>query len=348
MPHGITSSSLRDYRMEPLLLIIIGIAPPVGFLAYILYLDRIEPEPMGFIIKILLLGGLVVIPVGLAELALMNLEFFSGSGLSGAAIKSFLLIAPAEEAAKLLLVMLVAWRNRNFNEENDGIVYAGTASIGFAMVENLLYIAQFGIATGIMRAVTAIPLHTFTGVIMGYFIGIARFAPTPGRRKKNIAAGFLIALAFHAVYDTFVLSETPAALLMIPVVIALFIMGIIYLKKGRASSAARWKGVPPEALPVRELPAAPIPAIVPAGVAEALADVPARRRGGYRGVIARIIFSLCGIFWVLVIIGIMSELGSGATDYMDAVAGGIVITAIPLAIAIVLEISHRRRRESPA
>ncbi len=332
--------------MEPLLLIIIGIAPPVGFLAYILYLDRIEPEPMGFIIKILLLGGLAVIPVGLAELALMNLAFFSGTGLSGAAIKSFFLIAPAEEAAKLLLVMLVAWRNRNFNEENDGIVYAGTASIGFAMAENLLYIAQFGIATGIMRAVTAIPLHTFTGVIMGYFIGIARFAPAPGRRKKNIVAGFLIALAFHAVYDTFVLSETPAALLMIPVVIALFIMGIVYLRKGRASSVARWKGMPPEAPPVREPSAAPIPPVVPvAAVAGAPADIHAPRRGGYRGVIARIIFSLCGIFWALVIIGIMSEGGSNAAD---AVAGGIVLTAIPLAIAVVLEISHRRRRESPA
>jgi RsiW-degrading membrane proteinase PrsW (M82 family) len=327
--------------MEPLLLVIIGIAPPIGFLAYILYLDRIEPEPMGFIIKVLLLGGLAVIPVGLAELALMNMAVFSGSGLSGAAVKSFLLIAPAEEAAKFALVMLVAWRNRNFNEENDGIVYAGTAAIGFAMVENLLYVAQFGIATGIMRAVSAIPLHTFTGVIMGYFIGIARFAPTPGRRNRNIAAGFLIALAIHAVYDTFVLSETPAALLMIPVVIALFIMGIIFLRKGRASSARRWGKTPPQ----------PVPAPGASPVSPPAADagpVTAPSRGGYRGVIARIILALCGIFWAMMIIGVLSESGSGTTDAMDAVAGGIVITAIPLAIGILLEVSHRRRRRLSA
>ncbi|MBN2077734.1 MAG: PrsW family intramembrane metalloprotease [Spirochaetes bacterium] len=331
--------------MEPLLLVIIGLAPPIGFLAYILYLDRIEPEPMGFIVKVLLLGGLTVIPVGLAELALMNLAFFSGSGLTGAARKSFLLIAPLEEAAKLALVMLVVWRNRNFNEENDGIVYTGTAAIGFAMVENLLYVAQFGIATGIMRAVTAIPLHTFTGVLMGYFIGIARFAPTPRRTKKNIAAGFLIALVFHAVYDTFVLSETPAALLMIPIVIALFIMGIVFLRKGRASSALRWKGTQSEPAPMPEAPAAPLHTPDVEAVAAA---VPAPSRGGYRGVIARIILSLCAVFWALVIVGIMSDNGSGTIDAMDAVAGGIIITAIPLAIGIVLEVSHRRRRRESA
>ncbi len=332
--------------MEYLLLVLLGLAPPIGFLLYILHLDRIEPEPLGLIAKLLALGGLAVLPVGVIELVLFKLPLFSAGGLAGSAVKSFLLIAPLEEAAKLAVVMIFAWKNRNFNEENDGIVYAGTVAIGFAMVENVLYVVQFGLATGIMRAMTAIPLHTFTGVLMGYFIGIARFASAAPERNVKVARGFFMAYGFHAVYDTFVLSETVAALFMVPLVVALFVMGIVYLKKGKKSSFLRWNSSFHEAgaVPVTLLqPAAPS-SVGPVAIDEEVPPPGAPLHGSYKAVVARILFALCGGFWALLVIGIIQQTGQA----INIVIGGIIISAVPLVVGIVLELSYQRDKAGPA
>ena len=166
--------------MDLLLLVIIAVLPPIAFMLYIHRLDRIEPEPHGLIIKAMVLGAAAVIPAAIVELLLSMIPLFAMGGIIGAALKSFIVIAPVEEAVKLGVVLLFIWNNQNFNEENDGIVYTGAAAIGFALLENIMYVVQSGFGTGIMRAVTSIPLHTFTGVIMGYFVGIAKFAPVPG------------------------------------------------------------------------------------------------------------------------------------------------------------------------
>lgn len=317
--------------MYQLLLVIIAILPPLAFMLYIYRLDRIEPEPYGLILKALALGAAAVIPAALIELSLGMIPVFALGGLAGAALKSFIVIAPVEEALKLAVVLLFIWKNRNFNEENDGIVYTGAAAIGFALLENILYVVQSGFGTGIMRAVTSIPLHTFTGVIMGYFVGIARFAPDAGTRTGAVWKGFITAYLIHAVYDTFVLSATAAALLIIPLVIALFVFGVIYLKKGAALSARRWSASPRAAGSAPET--APIPPAAPS----------ARQGNGvYKVVVSRILFALCGGFWALLAIAMAEKSGGTA----DIIAGGIIITIVPVVIAIILEISHRRHNRA--
>ncbi len=313
--------------MDLLLLVIIAILPPLAFMLYIYRLDRIEPEPYGLILKALALGAAAVIPAALIELSLGMIPIFALGGFAGAALKSFIVIAPVEEALKLAVVLLFIWKNRNFNEENDGIVYTGAAAIGFALLENILYVVQSGFGTGIMRAVTSIPLHTFTGVIMGYFVGIARFAPTAGTRTGAVWKGLIIAYLIHAVYDTFVLSATAAALLIIPLVIALFVFGVIYLKKGAALSARRWNASPRAAESAPDT--APVPPAAPAAP---------QGSGVYKVVVSRTLFALCGGFWALLAIAMTDKSGGTA----DIIAGGIIITIVPAVIGIILEISHRR------
>ena len=161
--------------------------------------------------------------------------------LAGAAAASFLEVAPVEEGVKIAVVLLVAWRRPAFNEENDGIVYMGAAAIGFSLLENIFYVLPGGFGTGIARALTSIPLHTFTGVLMGYFVGLAKFSPTFRARRLNIAAGFILVCLIHAVYDTLALSNSVGVgLLIIPLVIALIIFGVIYMKKGARLSEKRW------------------------------------------------------------------------------------------------------------
>jgi RsiW-degrading membrane proteinase PrsW (M82 family) len=336
--------------MELLFLVILAMAPPTAFLLVIRHMDKLEPEPIGLVIKVLVMGGLAVVPAGIAEMLLLSIPVFKQGGIIGAGLQSFVVIAPIEEAVKLAVVMIVAWRNKNFNEENDGIVYVGTAAIGFAMLENVMYVLQNGLTVGIMRGITSIPLHVFTGVLMGYFVGMAKFAPDPKHLRSKILTGLLIAVAIHAAYDTFVLSETEAAVLIIPMIIALFVFGTIYLKKGKALSEKRWGTAPPlldgEAAPATEAPPASAPSARPVPVAAAVAD--STGSGLYKIVISRILFGFCAFLWFLLIIGIINS----SEKIAEVIAGGIILTFIPVAIGVMLEVSHRnqkkRMRTAPA
>lgn len=324
--------------MDLLILVCIAILPPLAFMLYIHRLDRIEPEPYGLIIKAMLLGAAAVVPAALVELLLGMIPVFAAGGIAGAALKSFIVIAPVEETVKLGVVLLFIWNNVNFNEENDGIVYTGAAAIGFALLENIMYVLQSGFGTGIMRAVTSIPLHTFTGVLMGYFVGVARFTPDPGRRKRTVWKGFIIAYLIHAVYDTLVLSATAAALLIIPLVIALFVFGGIYLKKGVAFSRRRWN----RSAPAEET------APPPATSAQAGAPPESQGSGTYKAVIARILLTLCAGFWALLVIGMMEGPGDTGAGIPELIAGGIILTVIPATVGIILEVSYRRNRKPAA
>ena len=87
-----------------------------------------------------------------------------------------------------------------FNEPFDGIVYAVMVSMGFAALENIFYVFQFGYTTGILRAFTAVPAHATFGILMGFFMGKAKFSPS---KIKNNLLGLGVATIFHGAYDFF-------------------------------------------------------------------------------------------------------------------------------------------------
>lgn len=323
------------------MLVIVAIAPPIAFLAYILRFDRTEPEPLRMILKILLFGALAIIPAALIQLAVLELPLFLSGGITGAALESFLVVAPSEELVKLAVVMIFAFNNRNFNEKFDGLIYTGAAAIGFAMAENIFYVLDLGLTVGIMRAVTSIPGHTFTGVLMGYFVGQAKFSATRAERNSNLFKGFLVAYSLHALYNTFVLSESAAAALMVPLVIFYFIIGIKLLKRGSAESRRHWE------TGIYQHGSESLPTVPTAFVSPAPDTVPLKRktrtRQSVRAVIARTIFVCCALFWLLLIIAIFEETG-GLQAIFDLVAGGVLISAIPLAVGFIIERSHRRGR----
>lgn len=298
--------------MQQLLLVLLAVAPPVAFLVYILRYDRSEPEPLGLVLKMLFLGCLSAVPAVLIEFIFMDLPLLSGSGIAGAALQSFLLVAPVEEAVKLLTVLLFVWKNQNFNQHNDGIVYTGTVSIGFAMAENVLYVLDRGWIIGVFRAVTSIPSHTFTGVLMGYFVGAAKFAPNRAIRVRYLLTGFLVAWLFHGAYNTFALSGTAAALLVVPLVAALFILGSRFLKKGRALSGAKMQSGPP-----------------------APAKTPKRVRRWHK-VVGRVLLVLSGVFWALVVLGLLLDDMTGQ-ETLHTILGTLILTAVPISLGILLE-----------
>ena len=184
------------------LLFLFAVTPPL-FLAYLIYkLDRYEKEPVGVCLRVFFYGCLTVIPVIIIEpivIAFINSLFF----------QIFLGIALVEEYFKFLVVKNYAYKRESFNEPFDGIVYAVIASLGFALVENIGYV--FGSAeeeqllTAIARMFTAIPLHALAGVLMGYFLGKAKFDKF--NEKTLIVKGLLSAIILHTAYDYFLFQD---------------------------------------------------------------------------------------------------------------------------------------------
>jgi hypothetical protein len=136
---------------------------------------------------------------------------------------AFIFVAVTEEALKYWVIKRKAYNHPAFNEYFDGIVYAVVASLGFATFENILYVMDGGLYIGLIRAVLAVPAHALFGALMGYYIGLARFAKHPGEEKLLLRKGILLAIIFHGLYDFLLFTLSPIALFVIPLLLGLFI-----------------------------------------------------------------------------------------------------------------------------
>lgn len=203
-----------------IVLLLLALAPCLFLLWYFYHRDKYEPEPKKKIIKIFLLGAVMVIPAGLLEIGIgSGIDAIAG-GIPHAFIMSFFVIAPIEELLKYFTVKQWIYRSLEFDEVMDGIVYTVAASLGFATVENILYVLQHGIPVAIARAFLAVPGHAFFGVLMGYYIGMAKF--NKEKESRLLFKGILLAVFFHGLYDFLLLTQTALALLVILLIIALW------------------------------------------------------------------------------------------------------------------------------
>ena len=204
-------------------LIIIALAPVFIIAIYIYIRDKYEREPIALLLISLIVGCVITIPVVVIE-GLLSALGQGLMGLASAAWNAFVVAACTEEAFKLLALYLLIWRNRHFNEKFDGIVYASFISLGFAGVENILYVTEGGLSVGITRAFTAIPAHALFGVIMGYQFGLARFYPN--ERSWRFFLALLIPILLHGIYDFILMSGHPSLLFVfIPFLIFLWLFG---------------------------------------------------------------------------------------------------------------------------
>ncbi|WP_439152870.1 PrsW family intramembrane metalloprotease [Winogradskyella sp.] len=183
-------------------LIFCAVAPILAILIYIYIQDKYEKEPAGLLLLSFLFGAIVsiiivsIIYVFTGHFIPITNEF----SLWQQFIQAFIVVALSEEFSKYVIVKYFAQTRKAFNEPFDGIIYAVMVSMGFACTENILYVLQGGYEVAIMRAFTAVPAHATFGILMGYFMGKAKFSNN--RFKLNIA-GLFLAVLFHGAYDFF-------------------------------------------------------------------------------------------------------------------------------------------------
>ena len=198
-----------------LVLLFLSIAPIVIF-ANMIYKRDFDKEPKSILIKLFLCGiGSTFLTLIITKLLVSIVPFFGYSYGELDAIELipyvFIGVALIEEFSKWIFVYKLEYNDREFNHLYDGIVYAAFVSLGFACFENILYVMQSGITTAILRAFLAIPGHLCDGIMMGYYLSMAKLAACNNHKdlsKKNLILSLIIPTIAHGIYDYLIFAST--------------------------------------------------------------------------------------------------------------------------------------------
>lgn len=205
-------------------LFIIAITPAIIGLGAIYLSDRNDREPLKLLILTFLLGALSVIPSIFVEEILVRINVFSG--VAGAFYNAFIVAGFTEEYFKRFMVLKVPYKTSYFNEKLDGIVYGVFSALGFATVENIIYVVftyTNNPFIGLYRGVFSVPAHAIFGVTMGYYLSLSRFDIDKNRKKKNMRMSLIAPVLLHGVFDFILMANIPElTMLFVPYVIFLW------------------------------------------------------------------------------------------------------------------------------
>ncbi|ARI77230.1 glutamic-type intramembrane protease PrsW [Halobacillus mangrovi] len=171
-----------------------AIAPAVAIMTFIYLSKRIELEPLPLIIRMFVIGVIMVFPIMFIQYAFESEGFFQSPFL-----KSVFLAGLLEEFFKWFFLLFVAFRHSDFDHHYDGIIYGVAISLGFATVENIIYLFANGIEIALMRAVFPVSSHALFGIIMGFYLGKAKFSNSNSTLCLFFA--LLIPVSLHSFYD---------------------------------------------------------------------------------------------------------------------------------------------------
>lgn len=190
------------------LAISIALAPTIAIALFIYQKDRYDREPPALLLELFLFGALTVLPVYFIEKLLSFLNPFTG--LLSAFFTAFIVAGMTEEFFKRLVVIRLACRNKSYNEKLDGIVYCVFSALGFATVENLIYVlvrSSNFIYTGVTRGLFAVPAHVMFGITMGYYLSISKFANDERVQNINMRRSYFVPVLLHGIYDFILMSR---------------------------------------------------------------------------------------------------------------------------------------------
>lgn len=200
--------------MEFLIIIAAALLPAILLWGYIWKMDR-KKEPTSLLIKATCYGVLICLPVAMVESMISGVLFGEGgpTTLFGTTVDAFMVAAIPEEAFKLFALHRILKNNLYFDEHFDGIVYAVCVGLGFAGLENILYLfdnADDWLSVAFLRSLMAVPGHYAFAVLMGYYYSVYHFV----NRSRRTRAMILVApVLSHGLYDALLMSASVNAAL---------------------------------------------------------------------------------------------------------------------------------------
>ena len=189
-----------------LLLLAAATLPSMAIAYWIYHQDYHEKEPAKMLLWAFLCGCASTIPAIFFQSYFIDWE--NPQSLYATSLFAFLGVALTEELSKFILFRRFVYPQKDFNEPIDGIVYGVMVGLGFATLENVMYVfnaEQNGFSTALGRAFTAVPAHAAFGVLMGAYVGLAKFFPEKATVYTIIGVG--LAVFFHGAYDFFLMQQ---------------------------------------------------------------------------------------------------------------------------------------------
>ena len=214
--------------MYYLLIFDIAVLPVVVLMIYIYRQDKYQKEPVKSLAKAFI-GGMIAIPLDILLVTFVDLLLENTWFANTVFFSSFMEAGIPEELSKFLIFMLFIWRDKNFDEYFDGIVYATFIGLGFACVENITYVFSYGFGTGVVRALLSVPAHFLFGVVMGYFLSLAKFKPQ--KRGTYLISGLLLAMLAHGLFDWLLMAGNIVSPIVGSILYVAFLVGDIFLWK---------------------------------------------------------------------------------------------------------------------
>lgn len=193
-----------------------AIAPGLALLSYFYLRNQMETEPRRSLFHAFIYGAIITFPILFIQFVLEEEQAFTNPFFINVIFTSSI-----EELMKWLIIFAVVLRHVEFDDPYDGILYGAAVSLGFATVENVIYLLSFGIEQAFVRALLPVSSHALFGVVMGYYYGKGKFS-SEGIQKKFIVLALIAPLALHMMYNSILMLEGNFVYAMVPFMLFLW------------------------------------------------------------------------------------------------------------------------------
>lgn len=221
-----------------LIIVLVALAPCVFWLWIIYKGDRYQPEPKSLVIRTFFLGFAIAIPVAIIESVLYPKSLAQNpTSLAATAYLAFAVAGLTEESGKFFVVRRSMYKSRFFEEPSDGLVYSTAAALGFASLENIVYLFSFGWETILLRGLSSNLAHVLFASLWGYPLALHKLGII--KLKSIVWLGLIAAIIAHGAFDFLLLTESVYSLLAIPFFAGMVVLFIFMMKHANKISPYR-------------------------------------------------------------------------------------------------------------
>lgn len=193
-----------------------AIAPGLALFSYFYLRNQMATEPRRTLFQTFLLGLLITFPILFIQYVTQEEGVITNPFLLDVLFSSTL-----EEFFKWLIIFVFIFRHVEFDDPYDGILYGVAVSLGFATVENIIYLLTYGIDTAFIRALLPVSSHALFGVVMGYYFGKSKFANN-NRSREYLVLSLISPIFLHITYNAILTLEKGWVYLIAPFMIYLW------------------------------------------------------------------------------------------------------------------------------
>ncbi len=184
--------------------IYVALIPSILICLFIYHTDVDEKEPIKMLLSLFFIGALITIPAVFFEQVIISSTKLDYKNVKDCFFLAFLVIGLVEEGYKFLVLLISSWKSKEFNYKYDAIVYGVFISLGFAALENIVYVYKSDLIIALYRGLISVPAHAFYAVASGFFIGMAKEKSIKYENGKAIyylLLAFIIPVLLHGTFD---------------------------------------------------------------------------------------------------------------------------------------------------